>query len=236
MAYLHPTYIIWHDLLLSHFGRKPLTILDYGCGNGALLATIPKQMISSYTGFDVNSAGLAVARKKYREKIYRFSIFTAGEIPTLGRVDSYDLVILIGVLQYMTDEEINVFLTKAYQSLKPGGILAISCVGDHAIYRFTNFYQLFFRNRYLNRHDLNTKITNLGFKIIQQFERGLIIGPLFSHGLVILFDALDKLIFHNRGKLGPIGSWARQAALPFMNFECKIPLDYGYTLYVMAQK
>lgn len=231
----HPSYDVNLELLNRFGTQKKLDIIDYGCGNGILLEMIPSQRINSYVGYEVSPAALKVAQCKYSSEKHRFLSFEPGKPPQLGKRKSADLVILVGVLQYMTNEEIVFILKEAKKVLRDGGIIIASCVTDHRIYRWTNLYQFILPNRYLNRKWLVQELSSAGLKVEYAREKGLIIGPLFSHGLVIFFDAIDKILFNNRGKLGPIGIFVRQLFKPLMKAEYTVPLDFGYTLFIVAQ-
>ncbi len=232
----HPSYDYDRQLLDTFASKEALTVIDYGCGNGILIDFLGPERFKKYIGFEVSKAALAVAKQKYRGKKYAFHHFTPGVVPTLGSAQSADVIILIGVLQYMTKSEITQFFKQAYQVLKPGGFIIASCVVDHLIYRSTNLYNLFFPNYYLNRQALLTEAKKRKFLVLFAQEKGLLVGPLFSHGLVIFFDLIDKIIFRNKGKLGPIGIGVRKLFKPLMSWEYQLPLDYGYTLFVTLKK
>src|SRR5690606_18668508 len=134
------------------------------------------------------------------------------------------------------DSEIDHVVSEAHRVLRKGGVLVASCVTDHWIYRITNMYQLFFPNRYINRNSLVKQLQAQDLSIEHNEEKGLLIGPLFSHGLVIFFDAIDKLLFRNQGKLGPIGITMRQLFKPLMMLEYQVPIDFGYTLFLVGKK
>lgn len=234
---LHPSYTIIEELIKKHSPRLGVSILDYGCGNGTLLNTIDLEHIRSYVGLEVNSAALSVAKAKYKNfKKIQFVKINTKALPDFGPENSLDVVILVGVFQYLKPDEIEHVFKQSQKSLKKGGVLIASCVVDHWIYRVTNLYRLFLPNFYLNRKKLLDTAKKHSFKILMSQERGLIIGPFFSHFIVIFFDAIDKILFRNKGKLGPIGSFVRKLWKPIMYLEYKIPLDYGYTLFVVFQK
>jgi SAM-dependent methyltransferase len=233
----HPSYD--YDLkLIKIFSKKKeaLDIVDYGCGNGILLDFLPKKMVKSYKGFEVSDAALKVGKAKYSKRRAAFAKIDAPIVPSLGRKNSIDLIILVGVFQYLSAPEVPDLLKEAQRVLRPGGILVASCVVDHWWYRATNLYRFILPNSYMNRKKLLAAAQRHKLKVVFAQERGLFIGPLFSHGVVIFFDALDKLVFRNQGKLGPIGIFARKLAKPLMSLEYKLPIDYGYTLFVVFQK
>ena len=140
------------------------------------------------------------------------------------------------MLQYLKDKEIDFFIKESRRVLKKGGILLISTVVDHIIYKIFNLYGLFLPNRFINRDSLIQKLRKADYNVEYQKESGLIIGPLVSHNLTIIPDALDKIFFATKGTLGFFGSTFRKIITPFLSLEYSIPLDYGYTLYLKAKK
>lgn len=232
----HPSYQ-YLLALIKKFGKKDrINLVDYGCGNGIVLNLINNDKISKYSGYEVSDSAIAVGKQKWRSKKVSFHKINTKKLPVFDKRSNVDLWLFIGSLQYMADNEIEHIFGQVSKSLSKDGIMAASCVTDHAIYRFLNLYRFFFPNRYINRAKIVAlaKKNKLKIKFIK--EKGLVVGPLFSHGLVIFFDAMDKLIFRNQGKLGPIGIWAREAMLPIMKLEYKLPIDYGYTLFFILKK
>lgn len=233
----HPSYKIWLDKIDELYPNKQISIIDFGCGNGFLIDLLGIERISSYHGFDTSKDALRVANKRYKNnnKI-KFTLIKPNSNPTLGSSRSADVLIMIGVLQYLTNNEIDHVIADSARVLKTNGYLISSTVLDNKFYRAINAYRFFFPNRYINRQSLLSKLRESNFKIITNHAKGIIIGPLFSHGLVIIFDAIDRYLLRVRGTVGPIGSLARAIAFPFMYLELLIPIDYGYTWYLVAQK
>lgn len=97
------------------------TVLDYGCFNGEFLSTLqPKAGL--LTGIDVNEDALFEAKKRYPECKF-LSITTAQQQTPFGD-DSFDVVILLEVLEHVPDER--VLLQEISRILKPEGILILS--------------------------------------------------------------------------------------------------------------
>lgn len=232
----HPSYTVVQQLMQKYVLKKPY-IVDYGCGNGVLIDLIGQNVIGQYEGYEVNDNALKEAKRKYGKKAQtHFYKIKPGILPKFGKKSRVDVVVLIGVLQYLTQSEISHVLARAKYVLRPGGVIIASCVTDHWVYRVANLYRFVLPNFYINREKLIKQARTQKFIIAHNQERGLILGPLFSHGIVLVFDAIDKLLFHNRGKLGPIGITIRKLMKPLMYLELLIPIDYGYTLYLVLKK
>lgn len=234
---MHPTYLFWKGILNNLFENKDISILDYGCGNGILLDLIDSSRIKKYLGYDTSADAVAVGCTRYKgNKNVRLITIKPKLRPNFGLANSHDLVILIGVFQYLENGEINHVITEAKRSLKKGGYLLFSTVLDDSFYQFINLYRFVFPNHYINRKKMEYSLKKAGFKLRVNQARGLIFGPLVSHGLVIPFDAIDHYIFRVRGKIGLLGKLVRLIAFPFMYLELLIPIDHGYTWYVAAEK
>ncbi len=233
---LHPSYEIILLLILS-FEPKDSVIIDYGCRNGRLLNLLPPKLFKKYSGYDTNKDGIDFAKKKYGSlQTVNFYNIKTGHVPSFGGKNSADFIILIGVLQYMSSKEIDMFINRAKYVLKPGGKIIASCVTDHWFYQKINLYAFFFPNYYINRKKIISNLEINGFKISFARERGLLLGPLFSHGIIIPFDLLDKILFRKKGELGPIGTAIRHLFFPMLKWENTIPIDYGYTFFFVAEK
>jgi SAM-dependent methyltransferase len=214
-----------------------LSIVDYGCGEGELLHYLPWTKLKSYTGFEINPASLAHAGENWSAlKKASFTLINKKKLPALGNSNSVDAVFLVGVIQYLPTQDLNHVLMEAMRVLKPGGKLLISCTTDHWVYQWLNIYRLFLPHFAINRQALLQKITQHGLKVKQQYERGLMLTPFFSNIFIFFFDALDKVFYHTKGELGPIGRKMRAAWVPIISREFTWNIDYGYTLFIEATK
>lgn len=236
---LHPTYLFWISKLnkVKESLGKPLNVLDFGCGNGAIVDLLGVKYFSRYLGMDTSKNSISVGTLNYQKsKRIIFKVIKPGQMPSFGKNDIWDIIILVGVFQYLTDLEINHVINQSRRTLRKGGKLIFSTVLDTPIYRYLNAYQLVFPNRYINRKNLKNKLSISNFKIETDIARGLIIGPLVSHALVIPFDAIDHFVFGVKGKIGLLGKAIRVIMFPLMYLELLVPVDYGYTWYVIANK
>lgn len=236
------TYSHTHDYLVSLLkkygtGKKPLTIVDYGCGSGALLSHLTDVMIKKYLGFDVNRHSITEAKKNYQhQKQYTFQLISPNTCPSFGPKNSVDVIILVGVWQYLTLTEQKFIAHEASKVLTPKGVLLISCTVDHLIYRLLNVYRLLFPHHYIRRSEVIDLLKKASLKVVYQHESGLLLNPLFSNVIVFFFDMLDQLLHQSRGTIGPIGAWVRRVMHPVLATEFKLSIDYGYTLFIVATK
>lgn len=100
--------------------RDGQTIVDAGCGPGALLLQLPKDV--NYFGFDVSEAYIRTARANYSDR-GEFVCGCAVEFLDRHREleGTVDLVLASGVLHHLDDDVALELLQVAHQLLKPGG-------------------------------------------------------------------------------------------------------------------
>jgi SAM-dependent methyltransferase len=232
-----PTHSYLVDQLIIQLGQlKKLSIVDYGCGAGALLSYLPTNRVGQYIGFDVNQAALTQAKKQWGNTKTKFKPLTIGRVPKLAPTSSVDVIILVGVWQYLSTSEQKQLLDRAKQCLKKGGLLLISCSVNHWPYRFFNLYHYFVQHHYVDRQQLLTQLTTSNFKLLKAEEKGFFFAPLFSNVVTFFTDAVDYLLWRKPGAIGPVGETARLIASPIIQAEFTLPLDYGYTLFVTGKK
>ena len=93
-------------------------VLDCGCGPGDVLDYLPDV---DYVGIDIDANYVAEARKRYGDR----ATFRLGPLgpKTMTEEAHYDLVLAMGVLHHLDDEQAMEFLSLARCGLKPGGRL-----------------------------------------------------------------------------------------------------------------
>lgn len=91
-------------------------ILDIGCGTAEILDYLPKV---DYHGFDISKEYIASAKAKYGTRgDFNCSLFTPKEI---DRRAKFDIVLAIGVLHHLDDNDARQMFSLAYDVLKDGG-------------------------------------------------------------------------------------------------------------------
>lgn len=107
--------------LLAELG--PLTgttLLDIGCGNGALTASLAKRG-ASVTGMDLSESGIALAKAAHPD--VRFEVGSVYD-DLHARFGAFDRVVALEVIEHLYDPR--AFLRRAFEALKPGGRLVLS--------------------------------------------------------------------------------------------------------------
>jgi ubiquinone biosynthesis O-methyltransferase len=107
--------------LLAELGPLAgMSLLDIGCGNGAVAASLAHRG-ANVTGIDLSESGIALARTAHPEVRYE----VASVYDDLhARFGSFDRVVALEVIEHLFDPR--TFLRRAFDVLKPGGRLVLS--------------------------------------------------------------------------------------------------------------
>ena len=101
-------------VLQNELSPLPSTILDVGCGTGALAGFFPAK---SYLGIDCSPTYVCAAGKKHSQ--HRFAVADATQLPLSDR--SFDGVVISGVLHHLSNETARKVLEEVARVLRPGG-------------------------------------------------------------------------------------------------------------------
>lgn len=99
--------------------RDPgMVVIDIGCGPGYVAKWLPG---CQYFGFDVCDAYIDYAKGKYgQHAVFRCDLFSEQYVSTLPKAD---LVLMMGLLHHLSDEEGVSLLRLAKSAMKKGGKL-----------------------------------------------------------------------------------------------------------------
>jgi 2-polyprenyl-6-hydroxyphenyl methylase/3-demethylubiquinone-9 3-methyltransferase len=122
----HTHYYIWPTILELLERRSQVSspikwrVLDLGCGNGALAATLAKNGYE-VVGVDLSRRGIALARETCKSCV--FEVASAyDDLPS--RFGTFDAVVSVEVIEHLMWPRSYVDIV--YRSLKPGGFAIIS--------------------------------------------------------------------------------------------------------------
>ncbi len=86
--------------LCRRAGRSPRTIVEVGCGDGALLTELQRRGFGEQlSGFEITDAAVAIARE--RPHLHEIARYDGEQLPVAD--DAYDLGILSHVLEHVPD-------------------------------------------------------------------------------------------------------------------------------------
>ena len=106
--------VLVNEYIQSSVGSR---ILEIGCGPGIIVGFLPE---SQYLGFDLSPKYIELARKRFPkahfvcERVSQYS---------LAKEESYDVVLALGIVHHLQDEEARQLFQIAFDALKPGGKL-----------------------------------------------------------------------------------------------------------------
>ena len=104
------------------------SILDVGCGDGKITANLATSVPNGrVVGIDSSAEMVDYAKQTYPESQYTSLSFQCQDARSLPFSSEFDLVFSNAVLHWVNDHP--AFLQGAYQALKPGGKLILSCGG-----------------------------------------------------------------------------------------------------------
>jgi len=101
-------------------------VLDIGCGTANILAHLPADV--DYHGYDLNPDYVATARERYGTR-GTFEVRAVSPEAVAGS-QQFDVVLSIGVLHHLDDDEARTVFASAAKLLRPGGRI-VTCDGAY---------------------------------------------------------------------------------------------------------
>lgn len=111
------------DLIAAHVKSKSPSMLDVGCGVGALHPFV-RGMFGSVSGADVSSASIAQARSRNPGIDYR--VYDGGRLPYDSA--SFDVASAVCVMHHVPPQDWPAFVAEMRRVVRPGGLV---CVIEH---------------------------------------------------------------------------------------------------------
>ena len=135
-GYLEVGRTCWASIetLLRESGRPAeefRAILDFGCGSGRVIRTIPKDTPAGtreLTGVDIDATAIAWCRRNLPGIDFHA---VASQPPLLFAKSSFDLVFAVSVFTHLDEAMQFLWLDELRRVLRPGGVLVASVHGDY---------------------------------------------------------------------------------------------------------
>jgi 2-polyprenyl-3-methyl-5-hydroxy-6-metoxy-1,4-benzoquinol methylase len=152
-----------------------MKVLDIGCGTSAILKFLSEYDIQ-YDGYDANSSYIDFSKDKWqnREKFkFHNQIVDEELLKKVGDVESYDIVLAIGLIHHLSDDDILTLVDTAYKALKSGGsfITFDPCYLDDMNILETIVYK-YDRGRNIKRVNEYVDLLSSKFSTIEENLRG----------------------------------------------------------------
>ncbi len=93
---------------------RPVTLLDFGCGNGMAVSRYLIEHVDSYFGVDIHEPSLAFARKRWGQPHAQF----LDHLPAGTR---FDIIVYADILEHLDDPAS--FLREHHRHLRPDGVI-----------------------------------------------------------------------------------------------------------------
>jgi len=212
--------------LFKHLDQKDQpTVLDLGCGTGALMSDLKDQ--ANVVGLDFSELALQLSYERGFQNLIQGD---GAKLPLAS--ESFDAVIGLDVFEHIEDDDSA--LQEAKRILKPGGLLVLSVPAfswlwgphDVALHHFRRY----------RRVEMDQKLVSAGFSIERSSYS---IFLLFA--LVLVSRLLEKL---KRGapkaSLPMVGSGLNKFLLGLQNIESwmldRVHLPFGSSVLVVARR
>ena len=219
---------ITRSLLDQTIGQHPsMSILDAGCGTGAVMAYLAQY--GQATGFDFSAEALRFSRQRGHQSLAQASVI---DLPyadsSFDLVTSFDVICEIGV----DDEQA---LHEFARVLKPGGWLLLRLPAYDWL-RGKHDAAVYIRHRF-TASELKTKITASGLKPDRLSYANTLLFPL-----VVAKRLSERLFSRNQsgsdltldpGRLNGLLTGILSAEAPLI---CSVGLPFGLTVVALAHK
>lgn len=108
------------------FGDRAVSVLDLGCGDAATFAPLLQgRALERYTGADLSSAALDIARKNLSALACPVDLQLADFMTALAAAGPTDVIYISFALHHLSTAQKAEFFRLAAQKLAPGGLLLI---------------------------------------------------------------------------------------------------------------
>jgi len=168
VAGLKPRLPYLRQLVSRHFPRdKQVSILELGCGHGALLYALAQEGFKNISGVDTSPEQVAAAQKLGIKGVEQGDLMT--KLSSTGDA-SLDVVVAFDVIEHFTKSELIPFVDEVHRVLKPGGCWIIHTPNAESPFGVRMRYLDFTHEQAFTRTSLGQLLMASGFKSVQCYE------------------------------------------------------------------
>jgi len=168
LAGLKPRLPYLRKLIQSHFPPDlDATILDLGCGQGALIHVARQMGYRTIRGVDGSPEQVAAARRLGIQEVEQADV-----METLAEVSdaSFDCIIAFDLIEHFTRDELITFVDAVWRTLKPAGRLILHTPNAESPVGMRIRYGDFTHELAFTRTSLSQLLVSSGFQQINCFE------------------------------------------------------------------
>jgi len=188
----------WHNITFSRVKKylgKNITHLDFACGSGSLIGLYSE---SSSVGFDISENQINYAKSKYQDK---GNFYTIDKLDLSVNHEKYDVITVLGLLEFLDTEENLKIINNLYNLLKPRGKLLLTTPNfTSTMYVLEKALNIFGSVSYKNEHINKFNKSRLLSLLIQSKFQNIKIDkylnfPVFFSFITISFSCkLNSLV------------------------------------------
>lgn len=190
----------WHNLTFleaSKFLSENLDHLDYACGPGTLIGKYSK---SNSIGIDISESQIRYANSVYGNV---GNFYSLKQFDNLDSNKKYDVITVIGLLEFITDDEIYNLINKLKSLLKNNGKIIMTTPNYNFFMRFVQklvdfFGKVNYKNQQINRLNYK-KVKKLNFEQIfsnVDIYNAVNIGVFFSFFSINLGNKINNYLLN----------------------------------------
>lgn len=212
-----------------HPRRRPLRILDAGCGTGALLDRLQRRSDAEVYGLDFSGQALAYTRQRGHDHLVQ------ADLTRLPFPDgTFDVITALDVVEHIREDE--GALREVHRVLRPGGVLLVSVPAFRFLWGPHDTALQHFR-RY-TAGEIAALMHKSGFRVSKLTYLLVLLFPLFVAQR--LLTRLRPGTGPPQAQLVPVGHSLNRCLIRLQAAELALArhlsLPFGATVFCVAQK